>query len=101
MYELYGASVAGKMLTALGRLFIKYIQFRGFTCRIDDLLLTVAYKALARADANVGALTRPLLPATVGAAFGAGTRRRAAQGHAARRRRDRPGGRCRVCQPAR
>ena len=41
MYELYGPATAGKMLTALGRLFIKYIQFRGFTCRIDDLLLTV------------------------------------------------------------
>lgn len=59
MYELYGASVAGKMLTALGRLFIKYIQFRGFTCRIDDLLLTVAYNTLARADMKiVWALTR-------------------------------------------
>ncbi|KAG0167267.1 hypothetical protein DFQ28_004559 [Apophysomyces sp. BC1034] len=40
IYELYGPESAGKLLSIFGRLFTKYIQFRGFTCRMDDLLLT-------------------------------------------------------------
>ncbi|OAD76996.1 hypothetical protein PHYBLDRAFT_123028 [Phycomyces blakesleeanus NRRL 1555(-)] len=40
VYELYGPESAGKLLSILGRLFTKYVQFRGFTCRMDDLLLT-------------------------------------------------------------
>ncbi|QSL66373.1 hypothetical protein MERGE_000751 [Pneumocystis wakefieldiae] len=39
VYELYGSSIAGKLLGALSRLFTKYIQMRGFTCGIDDLCL--------------------------------------------------------------
>eukprot|EP00743_Colponemidia_sp_Colp-15_P005106 GILK01005496.1.p1 GENE.GILK01005496.1~~GILK01005496.1.p1 ORF type:complete len:1772 (-),score=385.89 GILK01005496.1:91-4842(-) len=38
--ELYGAQMAGQLLTCLGRLFTMYLQFRGFTCGMDDLLLT-------------------------------------------------------------
>ncbi|KAI7865933.1 hypothetical protein BDF14DRAFT_1819412 [Spinellus fusiger] len=40
VYELYGPESAGRLLSILGRLFTKYVQFRGFTCRMDDLLLT-------------------------------------------------------------
>jgi DNA-directed RNA polymerase I subunit RPA1 len=40
VYELYGATEAGKLLTTLGRLFTLFLQFRGFTCGIDDMLLT-------------------------------------------------------------
>ncbi|KAI8343954.1 hypothetical protein BC941DRAFT_491756 [Chlamydoabsidia padenii] len=40
VYELYGPEPAGKLLSIFGRLFTKYIQFRGFTCRMDDLILT-------------------------------------------------------------
>ncbi|EMR09607.1 hypothetical protein PNEG_02190 [Pneumocystis murina B123] len=39
VYELYGSSIAGKLLGALSRLFTKYIQMRGFTCSVDDLCL--------------------------------------------------------------
>ncbi|CAO3608899.1 unnamed protein product [Cunninghamella echinulata] len=41
VYELYGPESAGKLLSIFGRLFTKYIQFHGFTCRMDDLRLTV------------------------------------------------------------
>lgn len=40
VYELYGAEVAGKLLSILSRLFTKYLQHRAFTCRMDDLTLT-------------------------------------------------------------
>jgi len=40
VYELYGATEAGKLLTTLGRLFTLFLQVRGFTCGIDDMLLT-------------------------------------------------------------
>ncbi|RUS21820.1 hypothetical protein BC937DRAFT_91380 [Endogone sp. FLAS-F59071] len=39
-YELYGPPVAGKLLSILGRLFTKYVQWKGFSCRMDDLRLT-------------------------------------------------------------
>ncbi|KAG5461209.1 MAG: hypothetical protein BJ554DRAFT_6629, partial [Olpidium bornovanus] len=39
-YELYGSTAAGKLLSILGRLFTKYVQMIGFTCRMDDLRLT-------------------------------------------------------------
>ncbi|KAG8857445.1 hypothetical protein FRB96_005744 [Tulasnella sp. 330] len=40
VYELYGAEVAGRLLSILSRLFTKFLQHRAFTCRMDDLLLT-------------------------------------------------------------
>ncbi|KAI8373798.1 hypothetical protein BD560DRAFT_488983 [Blakeslea trispora] len=40
IYEIYGAEKAGMLLSILGRLFIKFIQSHGFTCRMDDLVLT-------------------------------------------------------------
>ncbi len=39
VYELYGADVAGRLLGILSRLFTKFLQYRAFTCRIDDLAL--------------------------------------------------------------
>ncbi|KAL6046323.1 DNA-directed RNA polymerase subunit [Balamuthia mandrillaris] len=39
-YELYGMTKAGQLLSALGRLFTQFLQFTGFTCGMDDLLLT-------------------------------------------------------------
>lgn len=42
IYEIYGPESAGMILSILGRLFIKFIQHHGFTCRMDDLILTEA-----------------------------------------------------------
>ncbi|KAL1914900.1 uncharacterized protein VTP21DRAFT_7816 [Calcarisporiella thermophila] len=39
-YELYSAELAGQLLSILGRLFTKYLQHSGFSCRMDDLLFT-------------------------------------------------------------
>jgi DNA-directed RNA polymerase I subunit RPA1 len=39
VYEVYGPKYAGKLLSILGRLFTSYLQFKGFTCRMDDLML--------------------------------------------------------------
>ena len=39
-YELYGSAMAGRLLTALGRLFTRFGQMRAFSCRMDDLLLS-------------------------------------------------------------
>ncbi|KAL3142271.1 hypothetical protein ABBQ38_002614 [Trebouxia sp. C0009 RCD-2024] len=40
--ELYGAKVAGDLISALSRLFTAYLHFGGFTCGLDDLLLIPA-----------------------------------------------------------
>ena len=37
--ELYGPETAGVMLSAFSRVLTGYLQMRGFTCGIDDLLL--------------------------------------------------------------
>ncbi len=39
-HELYGARVAGLLLTALGRLLVAFLQISGHTCGIEDLTLT-------------------------------------------------------------
>lgn len=38
-YELYGSTTAGQLLTTLGRLFTTFLQWRGFTCGMDDLVI--------------------------------------------------------------
>jgi len=39
-YELYGSSVAGTLLSVIGRLLVVYMQqYHGFTCGMDDILL--------------------------------------------------------------
>ncbi|KAK9840861.1 hypothetical protein WJX84_010134 [Apatococcus fuscideae] len=40
--ELYGPETAGVMLSAFSRVLTGYLQMRGFTCGIDDLLLVKA-----------------------------------------------------------
>ena len=42
-YEVYGPDTAGQLLTALGRLFTRYVQTIGFTCRMDDLVVKVLF----------------------------------------------------------
>lgn len=41
-YEVYGPDVAGRLLSCLGRLFTSYNQMKGFTCRMDDLVVLVS-----------------------------------------------------------
>ncbi|KAI9683377.1 MAG: hypothetical protein M1829_005449 [Trizodia sp. TS-e1964] len=40
VYELYGPTIAGKLLSILGRLFTKYLHMRAFSCGMDDLVLS-------------------------------------------------------------
>lgn len=37
--ELYGETLTGKLITCLTKLFLSYMQIRGFTCGLDDLIL--------------------------------------------------------------
>lgn len=39
-YEAYGHTIAGKLLSVLGRLLTKFLHMRAFTCGMDDLVLT-------------------------------------------------------------
>jgi hypothetical protein len=41
VYEIYGPAIAGQLLGILSRLFTKFLQHRAFTCRMDDLALTL------------------------------------------------------------
>ncbi|KAI9815641.1 MAG: hypothetical protein M1832_005272 [Thelocarpon impressellum] len=40
VYEVYGHSIAGKLLSVIGRLLTKFLHMRAFTCGMDDLVLT-------------------------------------------------------------
>lgn len=40
VYEAYGHTVAGKLLSVLGRLLTKMLHMRAFSCGIEDLVLT-------------------------------------------------------------
>ena len=40
VYELYGPELAGKILTAFGRVFTYHLQDAGHSCGIGDLTLT-------------------------------------------------------------
>ena len=40
VHELYGSAAAGRLLSMLSRLLTAFLQMHGFTCGIDDLLLT-------------------------------------------------------------
>jgi DNA-directed RNA polymerase I subunit RPA1 len=37
---VYGSEKAGELLTSLARIFTMYLQLYGFTCGLDDLVLT-------------------------------------------------------------
>ncbi|XP_042002594.1 DNA-directed RNA polymerase I subunit 1-like [Salvia splendens] len=41
--ELYGSNSAGILLSALSRLFTLFLQFHGFTCGLDDLIILPNY----------------------------------------------------------
>jgi len=45
VHELYGGECAGALLTALSRMLTRYDQYIGFTCRMDDILITPAADA--------------------------------------------------------
>lgn len=60
VYEFYGPHFAGKLLTALGRLFTIYLQFAGHTCGIEDLVLS------KEADARRSELYRRTVSQPVG-----------------------------------
>ncbi|KAK4498596.1 hypothetical protein PRZ48_011255 [Zasmidium cellare] len=54
IYEAYGHTTAGKMLSILGRLLTKLLHMRAFSCGVEDLIFTKKgevdrQKALARA----------------------------------------------------
>ena len=38
-YELYGGGIAGQLLSSLGRLFTSFLQYRGFTLGVEDIIL--------------------------------------------------------------
>lgn len=40
VHEIYGHTIAGRLIGILGRLFTRFLNMRAFTCGIDDLLLT-------------------------------------------------------------
>ncbi|KAK2070908.1 hypothetical protein P8C59_005369 [Phyllachora maydis] len=40
IHEVYGPAVAGKFLSAMGRLLTRYLNMTAFTCGMDDLRLT-------------------------------------------------------------
>ena len=40
VYEAYGHTIAGKLLSILGRLLTQFLHMRAFTCGMDDLELT-------------------------------------------------------------
>ncbi|KAL7275542.1 hypothetical protein RUND412_001501 [Rhizina undulata] len=40
VYEIYGGSIAGSLLSIMGRLLTKFLHMRAHTCGMDDLLLT-------------------------------------------------------------
>jgi DNA-directed RNA polymerase I subunit RPA1 len=48
VHEVYGPTVAGKLLSILGRLLTKFLHMRAFTCGIDDLRLTARGEQLRR-----------------------------------------------------
>ncbi|KAF7168568.1 hypothetical protein CNMCM6106_003706 [Aspergillus hiratsukae] len=40
IHEVYGHTIAGRLISILGRLLTRYLNMRAFTCGIDDLRLT-------------------------------------------------------------
>lgn len=45
--QLYGGPVAGQLLTCLARLFTSFLQMRGFTLGVEDILVTKKVCVLA------------------------------------------------------
>ena len=47
-YEIYGSEKVGELLTSLARIFTSYLQVHGFTCGLEDLMLTPEYNKKRR-----------------------------------------------------
>jgi hypothetical protein len=47
-YEIYGSEKAGELLTSLARIFTAFLQMHGFTCGLDDLVLTPEFNKKRR-----------------------------------------------------
>jgi len=58
VHEVYGPSVAGKLLSGMGRLLNRYLAMVAFTCGMDDLRMTPEgeknRKEIIKAAANIG-----------------------------------------------
>ncbi|KXL42422.1 MAG: hypothetical protein FE78DRAFT_154425 [Acidomyces sp. 'richmondensis'] len=63
VYELYGHTVAGKLLSVMGRLLTRLEGMRGFSCGVEDLIFTREGEVLRR-EALAGAQTVGLKVAT-------------------------------------
>ncbi|TFA97904.1 DNA-directed RNA polymerase I subunit [Trichoderma ghanense] len=50
VHEIYGPAIAGKLLSALGRLLTRYLGMRAFSCGMDDLRLTAEGEAARRRE---------------------------------------------------
>jgi DNA-directed RNA polymerase I subunit RPA1 len=48
VHEVYGPSVAGRLLSSLGRLLTRYLSMRAFSCGMEDIRLTPAGEAARR-----------------------------------------------------
>jgi len=47
-YEVYGSEKAGELLTSLARVFAVFLQTHGFTCGLDDLMITPEFNKQRR-----------------------------------------------------
>lgn len=50
VYEAYGHTIAGKLLSILGRLLTRLLNMRAFSCGVEDLLLTEAGEKTRRKE---------------------------------------------------
>jgi DNA-directed RNA polymerase I subunit RPA1 len=48
VYEIYGSEKAGELLTSLARIFMAFLQMHGFTCGLDDLVLSPEFNKKRR-----------------------------------------------------
>ena len=43
IYETYGHTIAGKLMSVLGRLLTKMLHMRAFSCGVEDLIFLIAF----------------------------------------------------------
>lgn len=53
-YEVYGSEKAGELLTSLARVFVVFLQKHGFTCGLDDLMISRNYNKNRRMAIETG-----------------------------------------------
>ncbi|ELU12458.1 hypothetical protein CAPTEDRAFT_154177 [Capitella teleta] len=59
VYEIYGGPAAGKLLTSLAKLFTIFLQFRGFTLGVEDILVKEKANKKRRKVMKAAALSGP------------------------------------------